>query len=189
MALNNRILNDQHNYGWGFIAIHWLMALSIIGLYALGLYIDSLSYYDPEYRTVPHIHKSIGMLVILALGVRLIWRVGNRTPEELPQPKLLTLATKAVHTLLYLLMVVALISGYMISTADGRAIEVFSWFSVPAFSTGIDNQEDIAGAIHWYSTTALIVLAGLHALAALKHHFVNKDATLKRIFGIKQETP
>ncbi|WP_372832968.1 cytochrome b [Pontibacterium sp.] len=189
MALNKRILNDTHNYGWGFIAIHWLMALAIIGLYPLGLYIDSLSYYDPEYRTVPHIHKSIGILVMIALALRLVWLTGNRTPEELPQPKPLALATKAVHLLLYGLMLVSLISGYMISTADGRPIDVFGWFSVPAFATGMENQEDVAGAVHWYSTTLLMVLAGLHALAALKHHFVNKDATLTRIFGIKQETP
>lgn len=189
MALNNRILNDKHNYGWGFIAIHWLMALSIIGLYPLGLYIESLSYYDPEYRTIPHIHKSIGMLVMFALALRLVWRSSNRAPEELPQPKPLALATKVVHLLLYILMVVSLVSGYMISTADGRPIDVFGWFSVPAFATGIENQEDVAGAVHWYSTTVLIVLAGLHALAALKHHFINKDATLTRIFGFKQETP
>lgn len=187
MAFNNRVLNDKQNYGWGFIAIHWLMALSIIGLYPLGLYIESLSYYDPEYRTVPHIHKSIGILVMLALLVRVTWRATNRTPAELPQPKPLELATKAVHLLLYVLMLVSLVSGYMISTADGRPIDVFGWFTVPAFATGIENQEDIAGAVHWYSTTTLIVLAGMHALAALKHHFVNKDATLKRIFGIKQE--
>jgi len=189
MAFNKRALNDTNNYGWGFILIHWLMALSIIGLYPLGLYIDSLSYYDPDYRTMPHLHKSIGILVLGALALRIIWRALNRTPEELPQPRLLTLATKAAHSGLYLLMVVSLISGYMISTADGRAIEVFNWFSVPAITTGLENQEDIAGAVHWYSTTALIVLAALHALAALKHHFINKDATLKRIFGIKQETP
>lgn len=189
MALNTQMLNDEQNYGWGFILIHWLMALAIIGLYPLGLYIDSLSYYDPDYRTMPHLHKSIGILVMLTLALRIVWRTANRTPEELSQPLMLSIATRVVHLFLYLLMIISVVSGYMISTADGRAIEVFSWFSVPAFATGIENQEDIAGAIHWYSTTALVILAGLHTLAALKHHFINKDVTLKRIVGIKQETP
>ncbi|MGB0467120.1 MAG: cytochrome b [Pontibacterium sp.] len=185
MALNKQFLNNKTDYGWGFILLHWLIAFAIIGLYPLGLYIDSLSYYDPEYRTMPHLHKSIGILVTLTLAAQVVWKFSNRTPAALPQPKVLSLATKAVHGLLYVLMAVALLSGYMISTADGRAIEVFNWFSVPAFATGIENQEDIAGAVHWYVTTTLVVIAGLHALAAFKHHFVNKDATLKRMLGIK----
>lgn len=189
MAYTKLVCNTPRSYGWGFILIHWLMALAIIGLYPLGLYIDSLSYYDAAYRTMPHIHKGIGMLVLFALAFRLIWRVLNRIPAALPQPAPLARLTHTVHLLLYLLMLIALVSGYMISTADGRPIDVFGWFSVPAFASTLNNQEDLAGMVHWYSTTALMVLAALHALAALKHHFVDKDATLKRIFGIIQETP
>lgn len=189
MAYTKRIVNTVHSYGWGFILIHWLMAMLIIGLYPLGLYIDTLSYYDAAYRTVPHIHKSIGALVFFALVVRLCWRLLNPAPAALPQPALQDWATRIAHLLLYLLMLVALLSGYLISTADGRPLEVFNWLSLPALVTGIDNLEDIAGSIHWYTTTALIALAALHALAALKHHFINRDSTLKRIFGITQETP
>jgi len=187
MAFNRNILNDDRSYGWGTVMIHWVMALAIIGLYPLGLYIDSLTYYDPEYRTMPHWHKSIGILVMILLAVRVIWRSSNKPPAELPQPALLTLATKLVHGLLYLLMLVVLVSGYMISTADGRPIAVFNWFEVAALPAMMENQEDIAGAVHYWVATALVSLAGLHALAALKHHFINKDETLKRIFGIKQD--
>ncbi|WP_027856038.1 cytochrome b [Marinobacterium jannaschii] len=185
MAFNKKLLNDRNSYGWGLISIHWIMALAIIGLYPLGLYIDSLTYYDPEYRTVPHWHKSIGILVLMLLTIRIIWRTGNKPPAELPQPAILTLATKAVHNLLYILMLGVLVSGYMISTADGRPIAVFNWFEIPALPALIDNQEDVAGAIHYWIATALVSLAALHALAALKHHFIDKDETLKRIFGIK----
>jgi len=186
MALTTRITNDQHSYGWGPIALHWLVALAIITLFGLGLYIDSLSYYDPEYRTVPHWHKSIGLLLAGLFIFRLAWRLFNRPPAPLPQPALLTTATHAVHGLLYLLLTVALVSGYLISTADGRAIAVFNWFEIPAIPPLAEDQEDIAGEIHEISTYALIALAGLHALAALKHHFINRDDTLKRMFGYKK---
>jgi len=186
MALTTRITNDQHSYGWGPITLHWLVALAIITLFGLGLYIDSLSYYDPEYRTVPHWHKSIGLLLAGLFIVRLAWRLFNRPPTPLPQPALLTSVTHAVHGLLYLLLTVALVSGYLISTADGRAIAVFNWFEIPATPPLSENQEDIAGEIHEISTYALIALASLHALAALKHHFINRDDTLKRMFGYKK---
>jgi cytochrome b561 len=77
------------------------------------------------------------------------------------------------------------LSGYLISTADGRAIQVFDWFEVPALVTGIANQEDIAGAVHYWVAVALIALASLHGLAALKHHFLDRDGTLLRMLRSK----
>ena len=82
-------------------------------------------------------------------------------------------------------MAAIMLSGYLISTADGRAIEVFSWFEVPATLSDIDGQEDIAGDIHEILAWTLIVLVALHALAALKHHFIDKDTTLKRMTFFK----
>jgi len=85
--------------------------------------------------------------------------------------------------LLYLLLFVIMFSGYLISTADGRAIEVFGWFDVPATITSIPNQEDVAGLVHKFAAFLLIGLVVLHAAAALKHHFIDRDRTLLRIFG------
>jgi cytochrome b561 len=76
-----------------------------------------------------------------------------------------------------------MISGYLISTADGRPISVFGWFEVPALITGIPNQEDRAGDVHFYAAWALVILAALHALAAFKHHLIDRDDTLRRMFG------
>lgn len=186
MKYVNKIGNSESQYGWGPIALHWIVALAIIGLYPLGLYIVELTYYDPEYRTVPHWHKSIGLILAALLVLRLVWRLFNKPPAPLPQPALLTTITHLVHGLLYVLLFVVLVSGYLISTADGRAIAVFNWFEVPAITPFIDKQEDVAGAIHFYAATALVSMAGLHALAALKHHFVNKDDTLKRMLGLRK---
>jgi len=186
MALTRRITNDQQSYGWGPIVIHWLVAVAVIVLFGLGLYIDSLSYYDPEYRTVPHWHKSLGLILAGLFMLRIAWRLFNKPPAPLPQPAVLTLATHAVHSLLYLLLIVVLVSGYLISTADGRAIAVFNWFEIPALPALITNQEDVAGEIHEIAANSLIALAALHALAALKHHFINRDDTLKRMFGFKK---
>jgi cytochrome b561 len=87
------------------------------------------------------------------------------------------------HGLLYAGIFLVMISGYLISTAKGRGVSVFDLFEIPAFITGLPNQADLAGAVHFYVAWGLVLLAGLHALAALKHHFIDRDATLKRMLG------
>jgi cytochrome b561 len=81
-------------------------------------------------------------------------------------------------------MLLLMLSGYLISTADGRAIIVFDLIHIPALPWSIDRQEDIAGEIHNLLAWALIAMAVLHALAALKHHFINKDHSLVRMLKV-----
>lgn len=181
------IKDSSSTFGLGSILLHWIVALTIIGMYPLGLYIDTLSYYDPEYQTIPAWHKSIGMMLLVLLVLRMLWRTLNRTPDPLPQPKPLLWITKAVHWLLYLLPLITLASGYMISTADGRPISVFNWLDVPALPAIMENQEDLAGEVHYWVATLMVSLAGLHALAALKHHYIEKDNTLIRMIRISKE--
>ena len=172
--------NTEHHYGLISISLHWLVALTVIGLFALGLWMVELGYYDPWYRRAPDLHKSIGILLFLTMLLRLVWRTSNPQPLSEGTPLEKKLAHK-VHGLLYILLFSLMISGYLISTADGRAIDVFNLFSVPAIISGLENQEDIAGLVHQILGYSLIALVVLHALAALKHHFIDRDQTLKRM--------
>ena len=72
-------------------------------------------------------------------------------------------------------------SGYLISTADGRPVDVFGWFELAATMQGIEGQEDIAGDVHFALAMVLLALIVLHLLAALRHHYVFKDDTLRRM--------
>ncbi|WP_290704678.1 cytochrome b [Amphritea sp.] len=181
------IKDNSSTFGLGSILLHWVIALTIIGMYPLGLYIDSLTYYDEAYNIVPAWHESIGIILLAFLAMRFLWRAINKAPAPLPQPKPVLLITKAVHLLLYLLPVITVASGYMITTADGRPISVFNWFEVPALPAISDNQEDLAGEVHFWVATFMISLAGLHALAALKHHYIDKDKTLTRMLSVQSE--
>ncbi|KFZ29314.1 cytochrome B561 [Pseudidiomarina atlantica] len=172
--------NNTTSYGWAAIVIHWLSAVTVIGLFALGYWMLTLSYYDPWYREGPWWHKSFGICLLALTLLRVLWRWFNPKPKA-QGAKFEQVAAGIGHGLLYTLLLVTMISGYLISTADGRGIEVFGWFEVPAFITSIPNQEDIAGDVHWYAALSLVILAGGHALAALKHHFWDKHDTLKRM--------
>lgn len=176
--------NSSSNYGATSILLHWLVALAVIGLFALGYWMVGLNYYSSWYRTAPDIHKAVGILLFVAMLARVLWRFISPGPAPLASHGAATrLATKLGHGLLYIGLFVLMISGYLISTADGRAIPVFGWFEVPALISGIPNQADIAGLVHEYLAWGLIIFSGIHALAALKHHFVDRDATLRRMFG------
>jgi cytochrome b561 len=175
-----KLRNSEQGYGWPAILIHWLMAIAIFGLFGLGLYMTSLGYYDAWYQRGPYIHQSIGMLMLMLLAVRFAWRLANTRPQLLGRAweRLVAITVHRTH---YLLMLLVMVSGYLIPTAEGKGFEVFGWFTVPALLTLESHQVDLVGAFHLYSAWALVLLAGLHAAAALKHHFIDRDATLRRM--------
>ena len=160
--------------------LHWSSALLVFGLFALGLWMVELSYYSEWYKLAPHWHKSIGLCLLAVTLFRLVWKITTKTPAIEGQIWV-KVAAKLVHRLLYILLFAIFISGYMISTADGRAIEIFNLFSLPGFGSFFENQEDITGVAHFYLACTIIGLTVLHAIAALKHHFINKDNTLSKM--------
>lgn len=176
--------NTEQHYGWITISLHWLVALIIIGLFALGFWMVDLGYYDPWYKQGPDLHRSIGIILFTLMVFRVIWKtVETKTQSLTSHSNFEKVAGSLTHKLLYLFVFVIMFSGYLISTADGRAIEVFEFFTVPSMGELFTNQEDIAGLIHQYLAYAMIALVIIHALAAVKHHFIDKDNTLTRMLG------
>ena len=176
--------NSEHHYGWLAVVLHWLVAVVVVGLFALGLWMVDLSYYDEWYRKGPGLHRSIGLILFAVVVFRLLWRFINTSPRPLANHQRWEVVSAHVaHSLLYVLMFVAMVSGYLITTADGSSISVFGLFDVPSLTGRVKGMEDTAGAVHYWSTWALVGLAGLHALGALKHHFIDRDETLRRMSG------
>ncbi|MEM7208068.1 MAG: cytochrome b [Pseudomonadota bacterium] len=179
-----KLTNTPERFGTVAIALHWVMALAIFGLFGVGWYMVDLTYYDELYKTLPFYHKSVGITLAAVLLFRIVWKLMNPTPKPLAgSSSFEKFAAKAAHLLIYVLLLAIVFSGYLISTADGLPISVFDWFFVPASITGIPEQEDIAGFVHEYLAYALMALVAVHAAAALKHHFFDNDDTLKRMLG------
>jgi cytochrome b561 len=143
-----------------------------------------LDYYDTWRKAAPDLHKSIGLTLFAVMVVRVVWRFISPPPPALStQRRLVQWGAKFGHLFLYVGLFAVMVAGYLISTADGVGIPVFDLFEVPALISSIPDQADIAGAVHEYLAWALVIFAGLHALAALKHHFIDRDATLTRMLG------
>lgn len=178
--------NSKTGYGLVAISLHWIVAVAVIGLAILGLWMVDLSYYSPWYRTAPFWHKSIGLTLFAVMVFRLLWRSFNPRPAHLPSHRRWEITSAAVvHGLLYLMLFVIVVSGYLISTANGRGISFFGWFEVPALLTGLPAQADRAGLVHYWVAIGVLGLAALHALGALKHHLLDRDDTLRRMLGMR----
>lgn len=173
--------NTDKGYGLVQIGLHWVTALLVAILLPLGLWMTGLDYYDPWYRKGPDLHRSIGVMLGLVMLARIAWRLSGTQPEPLASSALERQLAKTAHGLLYLLPLLLVASGYLISTADGRPVDVFGWFELPATLQDIEGQEDIAGEIHFALAMVLLTLIVLHLLAALRHHYIFKDDTLRRM--------
>ncbi|MFV0448174.1 MAG: cytochrome b [Vibrio sp.] len=163
--------------------IHWGSAIIIIGMFAVGLWMTDLSYYSTWYQTAPHWHKSVGLILAGITIFRLFWKLVTASPL-MEGSALERFMAKIAHLFIYFDLLVLFVSGYLISTEDGRGIDVFNWFTVPGAGALFEGQADLAGLVHFYAAWALILVAVVHALAAFKHHFINKDHTLRKMIGV-----
>jgi len=173
------LTNTAYCYGLISRVLHWVSAISIVGLFALGLWMVELGDND---HWASHYHESIGILLTLLIVIRVCWRWANTTPKPARNTSLLEkrVAHRA-HSFIYFTIFIILISGYFISASDNRGIDIFTWFTVSSLSELTIQQTDIAKEIHYWLSYMLIALVLIHILAALKHHFINKDNTLKRM--------
>ncbi len=176
-----QLRNDERAYGWISIGLHWLSFLMAVGLFAVGLYMVGLTYYDPLYHQLPEWHKLAGAVLALPTLLRLGWVLLNRPPPLLADSPWQRLMARGVHGVLYLLLLALPITGYLITTAEGDALAAFNLTLLPAITTFDPHTVDWAGRLHLWSGWALILVAAVHGLAALKHHFLDRDTTLIRM--------
>lgn len=176
-------MGDTHE-GYGLVsrALHWSMAIAIFAVFALGVWMVELTYYSPYYNSAPFLHKSVGVLLFATLIVRFVWRVANPKPDASELSEAERMAAHLVHWGFYPLLAFVMISGYLISSTDGRPIDVFGLFSLPSV---IEDKAigDAAGVVHWVSAYAAIAIAVVHTAGALKHHFIDGNRVLRRMWS------
>ncbi|CBL44160.1 Cytochrome B561 [gamma proteobacterium HdN1] len=179
--MSNLWRNSPNSYGLVAIGVHWLSAVLVIFLLATGIYMVTLSYYDTLYHTLPQWHKLAGVAIALLTLVRLLSLLVNRSPALIPAPAWQLLAAHAAHHSLRVLLVVMVVTGYIITTAEGQGIVLWGEVSIPALATFDADAVDATGFIHRWCGYAIGAIALGHAGAALFHHFIARDATLVRM--------
>lgn len=161
--------------------LHWLIALLMIGLIILGWWMVDLSFYSGWYYFAPFLHKSLGVTVFV-LGLLLLLTKFRKQPVPMTGHTMLEkVASKVAHVLLFVSLFTIPISGYIFTTFMGEAVSVFNLFDIPAVLAVSENVRDWAIDFHIYASYGLLVVIGAHAGGALKHHFWDRDRTLRRM--------
>jgi cytochrome b561 len=173
----------QH-YGAVAVALHWLMAVLLIVLVVFGLFMVSLPDVGFDMRKIVLIlyHKQIGMFALALALLRVAWRAGHALPalvETLPEWQ--QVAARLVHLSLYALMFALPVTGWLMSSAAGFPVSLFGVLDLPDLVPKDDYLYQAFVQAHKWSSYALIALTVVHAGAALMHHFVNKDETLRKM--------
>ena len=177
-----QLLNSSARYGAVLQAVHWLTALLVVCGWLIGEFNDYLPKGSARAFGLL-VHMTIGQCVIVLLVARLAWRIADPPPPAEPTRfgRLLEVAAKLNHYALYALLIAVPIAGIVVQFSRGRPLPLFGledivspWVLDRAFARTMLR-------VHEYLADTLLILAGIHAAAALIHHYLWRDRTLTRM--------
>ena len=162
------------------IALHWLLALMIVGAFGVGVYMADLPM-SPSRLKLYNWHKWAGVCILGLSALRLLWRLTHRPPADAPGPRWQQQAAHGTHLALYALFFAVPLIGWAYSSAAGFPIV---WFGVLPLPDFVPKDKALADLIKpWHETLAwaMAALVLLHIAAAIKHHFIDRDGLLDRM--------
>ena len=163
--------------------LHWSMALLILMMIPAGMLMVQEGLSRPLQNSLFIFHKNVGVLLLLLIVVRLLYRWRNPAPPEpshLPawQVKIAGLT----HTLLYALLVIMPVAGYTRVKAGGFPIESLDAMGIPALVPRSDALAEAAKTVHFYGGWAIAILVAMHVGAALHHGIIKRDGVFSRMW-------
>jgi cytochrome b561 len=162
------------------VALHWTVAAFIVIAFSVGLIVSDLPF-SPQKLTWVAYHKWLGMTVLLLVALRALWRLTHRPPQLPPMPAWQTFTAKLTHGLMYALMFAIPLAGWLFSSASGYQVVYLGLLPLPDL---VHKNKLLAEAfidIHSSLAWLMLYVLLLHAAAALKHHFLDRDDTLRRM--------
>lgn len=162
------------------IALHWLLALAILGSFIVGLYMADLPV-SPQRLKLYNWHKWAGICILALSAIRLLWRLAHRPPADVPMPAWQQRASHAVHIALYGLFFAVPLAGWAYSSAAGFPVVVFGVLPLPDFVSPDKALAEAIKPLHKILAFTMAALVLGHVGAALKHHFVDRDGLLDRM--------
>jgi len=172
--------DDGTNYDSVAMSLHWATALLVVANFALAETWDWFA--KPTAETMQSVHVSLGLLLTAVIVARLVWRLMPGHQMSSLEAGWMRIASKGTHYLLYTLLVAQAVSGFVWRWAQGHSVEFFGLFGIPGpFDAWDRASRRPLHTIHEWIGWAIVIIALLHALAALYHHYVLKDRVLRRM--------
>jgi cytochrome b561 len=179
--------NSPSRYGAVARSLHWIVAALIVTQFVLA----RLSYGLPlgmHKLTLLARHKSVGMTVLMLAVLRVLWRF-THSPPSLPSgmSALEVFAARFTHAAFYVLLFAMPLTGWLMSSAKNYSVSWFGLFTWPDLIAPNERAFDLLRGTHDLLSGLLFGIAVLHILAALKHHFWNRDGVLLRMLPFTSE--
>lgn len=163
------------------VALHWLVAVGICAAFPLGVYMHELPL-SPKKLQLYSYHKWLGISILLVAALRILWRLGHRPPPLVAgMARWQQVAAHGIHHALYLLILAVPLSGWLMSSALGFKVVWFGVLPLPDLVAKNKELGELLKTVHQSLNFTLLALVVLHAAAALKHHFGDRDDTLARM--------
>ena len=172
--------NTALRYGFVAQGLHWTIAGLVVVQVVLAQIADDLPVGLDRLALMAR-HKSVGITILALAVIRLAWRLIDRPPPPPPMPRWQLAAARLNHAAFYLLLLAMPLSGWLMSSASNFPVSWFGLFQLPDFVRPDEGLEDLLGDVHETLATALVTLAVLHVVAALKHQFIDRDGLLLRM--------
>jgi cytochrome b561 len=173
---------SEPHYNRTAVALHWSIAgLVIAGLF-MGWTMTDMAI-SPQRLKLYNYHKWVGITVLALALFRLAWKLTHVAPPLPPMPRWQKSAAKLLHGLLYVLMIAVPTAGWIYSNAAGYRVVYLGKLPLPNL---VARNKELAAAwlqVHHNLAMIFAVLLGLHVLAALQHHFIARDNTLRRMWA------
>lgn len=166
------------------ITLHWLTALLVVSLFALAQVWDVLQKGTTLRLGFQSLHISLGMTLAAVIAIRIIWRLAHRGDLPPATSGFQHILAKAAHSLLYLLLVLQVTLGFLFRWSQNQPLSFFGIFALPQPDGFPVYMRGTFALMHYWVAWSIIILAGLHACAALFHHYVLKDRVLVRMFPV-----
>jgi len=174
--------NTPARYGATAIGLHWIVALLIFAAFGLGLYMTDIPGFTPTKLKLYSWHKWLGVTVFALAVLRVLWRLTHAAPAPVAgMPAWQAGAAKVAHGLLYLLILVVPVTGYLYSLAAGVPVVYLGVWPLPTLIEPNDALKETLKSAHIWLNYLMAALVALHAAAALKHQWLDRDGTLGRM--------
>ena len=182
-----QLKNTLTRYGALAQLFHWVIVVLVITQFVLALRAEGLS--PIKKIGVLATHKSIGITILMLAVLRLTWRLLNPVPPQ-PRgiPRWQELAAHVSHFLLYALLFITPVLGWLMSSARAFSVSWFGLVTLPDFIAPNRATFETLRDAHEIAATSLGVIAIVHAAAALKHHFLDRDDVLRRMLPLPDHT-
>lgn len=169
-------------YGATAIGLHWVIALLIFAAFGLGWYMTGIPGLTPTKLKLFSWHKWLGVTVFGIAVLRVLWRATHAAPPVAPgTPAWQVKAAAAAHHLLYVLIIVVPITGYLYSLAAGVPVVYLGLWKMPVLIEPNDELKEVFKLAHVWLNYLMAAMVAVHAAAAIKHQVVDRDGTLGRM--------